>query len=379
MLRKNFIINFAASLVLSSFVFAQNSDPVIGTVTVQQRQDTFLVDIDYDVTDLDNDPLIVYLKVSNDSGKTFTIPASTFTGDYGFNIIPGLDKRITWDAGFDYPEQHGESFQVKLIASDINLGHVISIPPGSFSMGDSTSLPDQEPLHDVTLNDFFIAPYAVTNAEYKIFCDVSNYPYPPEGGTNQPPQGYFSNYPNYPVVGVNWYDAVRYCNWLSEKRGYSICYDTMNWSYDSTQNGYHLPTEAQWERASRGNLDQKKYPWGDEYPGTRCNYKNYEGMFVSEMPNFSEGRGTLAVGKFQPNGFQLYDMAGNVLEWCNDWYQADYYNESPSQNPMGPNSGSDKVLRGGAWDQSELYSQCAFRDKMSPATKQYNIGFRIVK
>jgi formylglycine-generating enzyme required for sulfatase activity len=328
---------------------------------------------------LDSDFMIVYFKVSNDSGKTFTVPTSTFTGDYGFNVVPGIDKRITWDAGYDYPEQYGESFRIKLIATDIDLGHAVSIPPGAFSMGDSAGLLDQQPRHDITLSEFFITPYTVTNAEYKIFCDMSNYSYPPEGGANQPPKGYFINYPNYPVVGVSWYDAVRYCNWLSENRAYSACYDTTNWSYNPDKNGFHLPTEAQWERSGRGNLDKRKFPWGDEDPGTRCNYQSYQGFLVNEMANFSDGRGTVAVGQFQPNGFKLYDMAGNVLEWCNDWYQEDYYSESPAQNPTGPNTGSEKVIRGGAWNRSETYLQCAFRDKKSPTTKRYDIGFRIVK
>lgn len=379
MMRKYFLINLFTCLLLNSLIYAQNSNPVIEAVNVEQRAGAFLIDIYYSVIDLEGDPLIVYVQVSNDSGKTFTVPASTFTGDYGFNIVPGADKLVTWDAGFDYPEQYGEEFCVKLVASDINLGNVVSIPSGTFVMGDSSGLFDQQPGHNVTLNEFFISPYAVTNADYKIFCDMSGYSYPPEGGNNQPPAGYFLNYPDYPVVEVSWYDAVKYCNWLSEKRGYSACYDTTNWSYNPTKNGYHLPSEAQWERASRGNLDKKKYPWGDEDAGTRCNYQSYQGLLVDEMANFSNGRGTLAVGKFQPNGFALYDMAGNVLEWCNDWYQEDYYSESPSENPPGPNSGSERLIRGGAWNRSETYLQCAFRDKKSPATKRSDIGFRIVK
>ena len=379
MMNKKILINLGMYLILNSLVFAQNSNPVIGTVSVQQRTGTFLIDISYDVTDLDGDPLIIYVQVSNDSGKTFTVPASTFTGDYGFNIVPGIDKLITWDAGFDYPEHYSESFRVKLIASDLNFGNVLSIPSGVFSMGDSSGLFDQQPRHDVTLNEFFIASYVITNAEYKIFCDLSRHLYPPEGGTSQPPRGYFINYPSYPVVGVSWYDAVKYCNWLSEKKGYSACYDTSNWSYNPAKNGYHLPSEAQWEKAARGGLDKKKYPWGDEDPGTRCNYQSYQGLLVNEMANFSNDRGTVAVGQFQPNGFALYDMAGNVLEWCNDWYQEDYYSGSPAENPMGPLQGIEKVIRGGAWNRSEAYLQCAFRDKKTPATQRYDIGFRIVK
>jgi formylglycine-generating enzyme required for sulfatase activity len=379
MMGKFIIIILVTCSIFSNLVFSQNNNPVIGTVNVQQREGTFLVDIYYDVTDIDNDPLIIYVQVSDDSGKTFKVPATTFTGDYGFDIIPGSNKQIVWDAGEDYPEQYGESFRVKLIASDINLGHVASIPQGTFSMGDSSGLSDQQPRHEVTLNEYYISPHAVTNAEYKIFCDMTGHPYPPEGGSSQPPQDYFIGYPDYPVVGVSWYDAVRYCIWLSEQQGYSACYDTTDWSYDPSKNGYHLPTEAQWERAARGGLERMKYPWGDGDPGTRCNYQFYQGILVNEMADFSNGRGTLAVGKFPPNGFGLYDMAGNVLEWCNDWYQEEYYNESPSENPPGPNTGSDKVIRGGAWNRSETYLQCAFRDKKSPNNKRFDIGFRIVR
>ena len=110
-----------------------------------------------------------------------------------------------------------------------------------------------------------------------------------------------------------------------------------------------------------------------------ANYQSYQGLLVDQMPNFSNGRGTVAVGEFNPNGFELYDMAGNVLEWCNDWYQEDYYDQSPLQNPPGPTSGFEKVIRGGAWNRSETYLQCAFRDKRIPSTKRFDIGFRIVR
>lgn len=380
MLKRNVIIILFLCLSMANLVSAQNNNPVVDTVQVKQREGTYLVDIQYVVQDFESDPLIVYIQVSNDGGNTFTVPVNTLTGDYGFNISPGPDTlHITWDAGQDFPEQYGENFQVKLIASDLDPGNVSSIASGTFSMGDSSGLFDQQPRHDVTLNNYFISPYTVTNAEYKIFCDITGRLYPSEGGNSQPPQGYFINYPEYPVVGISWYDAVRYCNWLSVKKGYTACYDTTNWSYNPATNGYHLPTEAQWERAARGNLDKKKYPWGDEDPGTRCNYQSYQGILEDEMANFSNNRGTLPGGKFQPNGLMLYDMAGNVLEWCNDWYQEDYYSLSPLENPFGPDSGFEKVIRGGAWNRSETYLECAFRDKKSPTTKRYDIGFRIAR
>jgi formylglycine-generating enzyme required for sulfatase activity len=313
------------------------------------------------------------------------VPAKTFTGEYGFNIQPGINKHIMWDAGKDFPEQFGTKYRVKLTASDLNLNKLITVKADTFSMGDNDSWPEEEPQHIVALNEFGIAPYAVTNAEYKIFCDMTNRSYPHEGIVNEPPQGYFLNYPNNPVVGVSWFDAVRYCNWLSKHNAYSACYDTTNWSFDPAKNGYHLPTEAQWERSARGNLAKKLYPWGDDHPpGNRCNYLNYDGNLTSIMPNFSNGRGTLPVGQFPQNGLGLFDMAGNVSEWCNDWYRANYYGQSPAENPYGPTSGDGRVVRGGSWNSTSLFMRCATRLgatrlAIAPATKNYETGFRIAR
>lgn len=379
MIRKPYHLITILMLIMIGNLAAQNQNPVIDTVYAAQRNGSFLVDIYYKVSDAENDDLVIYGQVSNDSGRTFTVPARSFSGDYGFGIRPGADKHIEWDAGKDFPEQYGQKFRVKLTASDLKWGEIVTIPAGSFWMGDSTGLDDQQPRHNLTLNEYGIAKNTVTNAEYKVFCDMTRRAYPPEGGANQPAVGYFLNYPDYPVVGISWYDAVRYCNWLSEQNGLAACYDTTNWSYNATRNGYHLPTEAQWERAARGNLDRKLYPWGDDPPSNRCNYREYAGEFTNLMPNFSNGRGPLPGGKFLANGWGLNDMAGNVWEWCQDWYLDNYYYQSPAQNPSGPQSGTEKVIRGGAWNKSEAYLPCAVREKKTPATKSYDLGFRIAR
>jgi formylglycine-generating enzyme required for sulfatase activity len=366
-------------LLIMTSGFAQNYNPVIDTVHVAQVSGTYSVDIRYTVSDGDNDPLIVYCHVSSDSGKTFVVPAKTFTGEYGFNIEPGVNKQIMWDAEKDFPEQFGTKYRVKLTASDLNLTKIVTVQSGTFSMGDSTGPDEQQPRHDVLLNQYNIAPFTVTNAEYKIFCEMANRSFPHEGNANEPPQGYFLNYPSYPVVGVSWFDAVRYCNWLSKMNGLTACYDTTNWSFDPAKNGYHLPTEAQWERAARGNLARMLYPWGNDSPGNRCNYRDYEGDLISSMANFAEGRGTLPVGQFPQNGLGLHDLAGNVWEWCNDWYRDNYYSQSPAQNPYGPTSGDGRVVRGGAWNKSAFYIRCATRQGTTPATKNYETGFRIAR
>lgn len=378
MIKKYALIFFFCYLLINS-AGAQNHDPVIDTVYVQQRAETFMVDISYRVNDADGDPLMIYIKVSPDSGKTFTVPAKTFTGDLGYGIKPGTTTRhIVWDAGTDYPEQYGESFRAQLFASDLKLSLLVFIAADTFFMGDSAGFDD--PRHQVALDEFEISTTTVTNEEYKLFCDVTGHPYPPEGGLLQPPKGYITSYPDYPVVAVNWYDAVRFCNWRSKVENYSPCYDTTNWSFDPAKNGYHLPTEAQWERAARSGLEKMIYPWGNDPPGNRCNYKDYDGLLKKIMSNFDgNGNGTLPVDSLKANALGLFHIAGNVWEWCNDWYQEEYYYSGPFKNPPGPKSGSEKVIRGGAWNTSEIFIHCAVREKKTPDKKRYDIGFRMVR
>ncbi len=372
------IILFAAS-VQSQII----SVPFIDTVHVAQETGSMDVRITYDVFDPQNDTLVVFLKVSDDGGKTFNVPAVTFTGDYGLNILPDSNKTILWDAGTDYPEKFGENFQVKLTVSDAKINKVVQIPEGEFVMGE-VGLADT---HSVFLDSYKMCPHAVTNEEYKLFCDMTGHDYPPEGGSNFAPEGYFLNYGNYPVVGVSWNDAVQYCNWLSELEGLDPCYNYyINiWEYDSTKNGYHLPTEAQWEKAARGGLEQRAYPWGDTPPDNQCNYISYSGILQNMIVDFNgSGNGPLPVDSLDTNGYELLNMAGNIWEWCNDWFSLDYVSNSPYANPLGPDTGNEKVVRGGAWNVSEDYLKCAFRERRydpdDPAeAKRYDIGFRVVK
>jgi formylglycine-generating enzyme required for sulfatase activity len=170
--------------------------------------------------------------------------------------------------------------------------------------------------------------------------------------------GYFLNNPNSPVVNVTWDQAAAYANWI----------------------GKRLPTEAEWEKAARGGLEGKAYSWGDDDPSTRCNYLGYNGPFIAQMPNFSSGRGPLPKGLFQANGYGIYDITGNVREWCNDLYNGNYYANSPDHNPQGPTSATQRVLRDGSWSDTDASSlRSAIRFHRDPYTNDRNTGFRCAK
>jgi formylglycine-generating enzyme required for sulfatase activity len=190
---------------------------------------------------------------------------------------------------------------------------MVLIPAGEFEMGSNDGGDDEKPVHTVYLDAFYMDKYEVTNALYKKFMDATGYKAPAYWDDKR------FNDPQHPVVGVSWNDANEYCR----------------------RAGKRLPTEAEWEKSARGGLVGKEYPCGDTLTHEDANYKGTGGKDKWEY--------TSPVGSFAPNGYGLYDMAGNVLEWCADLYDNNYYVNSPKTNPKGPGSGVGRVLRGGSW------------------------------
>ena len=216
------------------------------------------------------------------------------------------------------------------------------IPAGEFQMGDSVDeISWALPVHTVYLDAFYMDVYEVTNAQYQKFMDATGHSAPVNYGDN-------FNAPEQPVVGANWYDAVAYATWA----------------------GKRLPTEAEWEKAARGGLAGKRYPWGDDISHDDANYYGTGGADV--------WYDTSPVGSFAPNGYGLYDMAGNVWEWCADWYDGSYYANSPLNNPLGPDSGSGRVLRGGSWCAAPSSLRAADRYGRLPTFTFFTVGFRCV-
>jgi len=277
------------------------------------------------------------------------------------------------------------------------------IPAGSFTMGNCISSgegdPDERPLHTVYVSAFDMDRHEVTKALWdEVYQWATNHGYSfTNAGSGKAT--------THPVQTVSWYDCVKWCNARSEKENRTPAYYTdaglgvryrsgavdvqinwVNWS-----SGYRLPTEAEWEKAARGGASGHRFPWSDADTITwsRANYyalPSYFGYDVNPTEGFNPAwtNGgypyTTPVGSFAANGYGLYDMAGNVVEWCWDWYDVAYYSSSPSTDPRGPASSLNeaRLFRGGLWRLYARDCRAAYRGAASPAARAPDIGFRSV-
>jgi formylglycine-generating enzyme len=224
---------------------------------------------------------------------------------------------------------------------------LVQIPEGWFSMGSENGQDCERPVHRVWVDAFQFAAAQVTNAEYERFLRMTSATPPPfwnDVNFNRPEQ---------PVAGVSWHEAVRYCEWLSGETG----------------RAYRLPTEAEWERAARGGMEQKNFSWGDEPP--------------QSLPDYAKRwlTGPEPVARYAPNAFGIYDIGDNVHEWCSDWYDANYYAISPERNPRGPEHSAmtpaRKSSRGGSWRHHIKVARCSARSSIPPEFQYADYGFRV--
>ncbi|MDR2535386.1 MAG: formylglycine-generating enzyme family protein [Treponema sp.] len=232
--------------------------------------------------------------------------------------------------------------------------NMVWVAGGSFAMGNRVYDGDEKPVHTVQLNSFFMSKTQVTQEEYQAVM-----------GTN--PSGFVNR--SAPVERVTWYEAVEYCNKLSRKEGLiPAYYGTNDQIYcDFSATGYRLPTEAEWEYAARGgNWDTLSF---DRSGG---NEANPVAWYVG-----NSGGTTHSVGTKKPNSLGLYDMAGNVWEWCWDWYGP--YEDRSQYNPRGPAAGTDRIVRGGSWNSNDAWLRSTYRNRGDPAKQYRDVGFRVVR
>ncbi|MBU1949863.1 MAG: SUMF1/EgtB/PvdO family nonheme iron enzyme [Candidatus Eisenbacteria bacterium] len=285
---------------------------------------------------------------------------------------------------------------------------MVLVPAGAFTMGsDADEGSDVErPEHTPNLSAYSIDTYEVTNAAYALALNwaqshglIAIMGDPAPYGTVADPGGTIpylemdlgdgmndcrithiggvfgveAGWEDHPVVFVTWSGAAAYCNWRSGMEGRSLCYSTTTWDCTFTADGYRLPTEAEWEKAARGSADERTFPWGETIDCGRCNYAEAEpcvGLTVAvDHADYSDG--------LSPCG--AWHMGGNVWEWCNDWYDSDYYTSSPVNDPRGPSTGATRVMRGGSWWDGDLWPRCAARIEAWPTDVTDRTGFRAVR
>ena len=212
-------------------------------------------------------------------------------------------------------------------------GEMMLVPGGTFEMGNhfGEGGDDNFPVHTVKVDSFFMDKYEVTVGQFRQFIQETGYDWDRFWWK----MSIFSPTDNHPIVYVDWHAATAYAKWA----------------------GKRLPTESEWEYAARGGLKGKRYPWGNNITKNDANFHKYwkdDDEYENNNRLTTDWKdkwkySTAPVGSFEPNGYGLYDMAGNVAEWCHDWYQHDYYKVSPMDNPKGPETGNTKVSRGGHW------------------------------
>jgi sulfatase modifying factor 1 len=253
------------------------------------------------------------------------------------------------------------AFKNTLIETDL-----IQVKGGTFKMGSKTSDTsaelDEQKEHSVTLNTFEISKFEVTVWEWKQFIKANKMKMP-----IKPSWGWQDNYP---INGITWNEAIAYCNWLSTKEKLQPCYSKKgpNFVCNFKANGYRLPTEAEWEFAAKGGTNSKgfRYSGSDKLEDVAWHKVNSNGQ-----PH--------TVGTKLPNELGIYDMSGNVWEWCWDWYNKDFYKLEKVDNPKGPEMGERRTVRGGSWDSKSNYVRPANRISTIPSKTHEFYGFRIAR
>jgi len=417
--------------LIASFSNVVHAELTISNVRSAQRAGSKLVDIDYDLAS--TEPFVrIGIEVSSDGGATFAVPALTLTGTVGAAVRPGPNKRITWNAGTDW---NGQLFpQVKFrMSAETAPPSLAIIPAGTFQMGDNYAegFVCETPIHQVYVSRFLMSRYEITHEQMRQvlqwawdqgLIDVDATTVTNREGS---PQSFLSfvaddhgkqvtflrfdnglfyieaDKGNFPMSGVSWYGALAYCNYRSDMEGLPRCIDFTNWTCDFNKAGYRLPTEAEWEKAARGGLTGHHFSWpslGGNYTQHIAGYMakyNYTldpwcstAYFWSTPVGYFDGnqlQDGVRIGNDMVNGYGLYDMIGNVWEWCWDNWQGDWYaqaeaTQADTTGPVGTFP-FPKVIRGGSFGYYSDFLRVACRHLQgwTPGYLNYPLGFRPVR
>lgn len=419
--RASVTILMAASWLLFGLgATAEGVSCVVSNVRALQRLGTHIVDITYDVVNPDGAMLNVSVAVSDNGGSSYDLSSTHFSGNgFGSAVIPGNNRVIAWDAGADWNNQSSSDICFQLTVDDGSAPSLPDnaplIPAGAFVMGDTLGDASiyELPIHTVEVSAIYMDACEVTNEQMcealqwaldqvsplvvaasgsvcnlegdtRLLLDLSS----TSGSQISYSAGVFSvdsGKEAYPCVEVTWFGAAAFCNYRSLMEGRTPCYSFEDWSCDWKAGGYRLPTEAEWEKASRGGLENQRFPRGMTLSHAQANYTGYSVDFAYDQsdgihPDYctEEKPNTSPVASFPANGYGLYDMAGNVYEWCTDWYADDYYSDTPAADPRGADSGVSRSERGGFWGSSAQFCRSAYRNSNPPDFCNSSIGFRSV-
>jgi formylglycine-generating enzyme required for sulfatase activity len=320
------------------------------------------------------------------NSPTFTTPTLTTTTKYWVKITNA------------FGEANSNSVTVTVIQAPSGM---TLIPQGVFTMGDLLNYLGNSPTRTVTLDAFYMGNYEVTKAEWDEVrtWGLSNGYTDLAAGSGK---SEFSWDSNHPVQTITWYQTLKWCNARSQKAGLTPVYytndaqttiyktgnvDVTNAQVNWAANGYRLPTEAEWEKAARGGLSGQHFPWGDTISHSQANYRSgyfsWDMSYMAGKQNYHPTYGTAPqpftspVGAFAANGYGLYDMTGNVSEWCWDW--PDDYATGSQTNPRGASSDVSRAIRGGSWYDMSNICRVATRNSNYPTYSNNGVGFRVVR
>jgi len=375
----------------------------VSAFTARQRPQSQFVDIGYDLALQDVSSVRVMLEASPDGCEIWQVPVTSVTGDIGSGVKAGNGKKAVWDAGADWPRRVSPEMRFRISVDDgsgeppVPLGFSL-IPGGFYTMGRTSGDTDADaPPVTVHVSAFLSQQRETTLAQWREVRTWAS----AKGFTDLPPET--GKGLNHPMVGLTWHQAIKWCNARSLKEGLGPVYYTNParlpfhvYQVGTTSaitvcwgaNGYRLPTEAEWEKAARGGSAGTRFPWGDIAYHIKLNYYasdttigSYDGSAPRGYhPAYATGLTpyTAPVGSFQANGYGLFDVAGNVAEWCWDW-DSDFSYRNGASDPRGPLSGELRVARGGSWGDPVPATRLGARAGRFPTVAGERTGFRPVR